>query len=79
MKTTLDIDDKLLSKAKIVAVRESKTLTRLIEEGLALRLRKPVHRASGAPPQLPVFRGEGGLSPGIDPASNQSMYDAADT
>jgi hypothetical protein len=30
------------------------------------------------PLNLPVFRGGGGLLPGIDPSSNKSMQDAAD-
>lgn len=79
MKTTLDINDKLLGKAKIVAVRERKTLTCLIEEGLALRLRKPSQRGPHMiEPQLPVYQGGGGLASGIDPLSNRSLYDAAD-
>ena len=38
MRTTLDIDDELLLRAKEQAVRQRSTLTRMIEEGLALRL-----------------------------------------
>ena len=34
MRTTLDINDKLLAKAKAVAAQEQTSLTRLIEEGL---------------------------------------------
>ena len=75
MKTTLDIDDELLIKAKAVSARERKSLTALIEEGLRLRLRT---RGSGhAPRRLPVYRGKGGLAKGIDPTSNRSMLDAA--
>lgn len=32
MKTTLDIDDRLLANAKATAAQERKTLTRIIEE-----------------------------------------------
>jgi hypothetical protein len=39
MKTTLDINDELLATAKALAARQRTTLTRLIEEGLQLRLR----------------------------------------
>lgn len=78
MKTTLDIDDTLLANAKALAARQQTSLTRLIEEGLQLRL-----RASGASPRaakqaLPVFKGRGGLVGGFDPASNKTMLDAAD-
>jgi hypothetical protein len=77
MKTTLDIDDELLVKAKALSARERTTLTALIEEGLRLRLRRP------APPtkrikRLMIHRGKGGLATGIDPLSNRSLLDAAD-
>lgn len=76
MKTTLDIDDRLLREAKAAGAREGKSLTRLIEEGLALRLRPPrAHPAKGKI-TLPVFKGCTGLAPGIDPGSNRAMYDA---
>lgn len=39
MRTTLDIDDELLARAKEHAARKRSTLTRMIEESLALRLR----------------------------------------
>lgn len=78
MKTTLNIDDRLLAQAKAAAARERKSLTRLIEEGLALRLRPPTKTAGKVRAVLPVFPGTGGLRPGIDPCSNKSMLDAAD-
>jgi hypothetical protein len=77
MKTTLDIDDDLLIKAKAMSARERKSLTALIEEGLRLRLRSRRAAASGKPVSLPVYHGKSGLSKGIDPTSNRSMLDAA--
>lgn len=77
MKTTLNIDDRLLAQAKAVAAKERSTLTRLIEEGLALRLRRRRDDASGALAPLPVYAGKGGLAPGIDPTSNRSLFEAA--
>lgn len=77
MKTTLDIRDDLLRRAKVEAARQGKTLTRMIEEGLALRLR-PVQSVRRELPPLPVSPHRGGLCPGIDPSSNKSMFDAAD-
>lgn len=77
MKTTLDIDDELLIKAKAVSARERKSLTALIEEGLRLRLRRRSMGLVRRPHALPVYRGKGGLAPGIDPTSNRSMLDAA--
>ncbi len=77
MKTTLDLRDDLLARAKARAAQERTSLTRIIEEGLALRLRpERVRRRAVAP--LPVSRCAGGLLDGIDASSNQSLYDAAD-
>ncbi|MGQ0585731.1 MAG: DUF6364 family protein [Gammaproteobacteria bacterium] len=76
MKTTLDIDDRLLRQAKALAARERKSLARLIEEGLSLRLRPPPARGVKPTIHLPVFRGGSGMAPGIDPLSNKSIYDA---
>jgi hypothetical protein len=77
MKTTLDLDDELVKRAKAQAARESKSLTALIEEGLRLRLRRQVS-ARRAAVDLPVFRGGQGFAAGIEPSSNRSIYDAAD-
>ncbi len=78
MKTTLDIDDELLIKAKALSARERKSLTILIEEGLRLRLRRRSPSSAAHYRPLPVYRGKGGLAKGIDPTSNRSMLEAAD-
>ncbi len=76
MKTTLDLNDTLLAEAKVMAAQQRTTLTRLIEEGLQLRLRKQLKPAR--PIHLPVYRGKGGLMPGLDGLSNKALLDAAD-
>jgi hypothetical protein len=76
MKTTLDIDDALLVRAKAVSARERKSLTSLIEEGLRLRLRAKRAPNAGQDVKIPVFHGKGGLRPGIDPLSNRSILEA---
>ena len=79
MKTTLNLDDDLLKQAKARAALEHKTLTRLIEEGLSLRLRRaPGPAALRRAPALPVFERGTGVRPGVDPSSNRSMFDASD-
>ena len=78
MKTTLDIEDELLVKAKALSARERKSLTLLIEEGLRLRLRQRAKRISKAPLALAIHRGRGGLVKGVDPLSNRALFDAAD-
>jgi hypothetical protein len=76
MKTTLDIDDRLLAQAKSAAALGRTTLTRLVEEGLALRLRATPSKGRRKRPRLPVFRGGDGLAPGINALSNKSFYEA---
>ena len=78
VKTTLDIDDELLVRAKATSARERKSLTALIEEGLRLRLRRSRPRGRKATQQIPIFTGKGGLVAGVDPLSNRSVLDAAD-
>ena len=77
MKTTLDLRDDLLARAKELAAKERTSLTKMIEESLTLRLR----RQRGSRPklkELPVSVQTGGLREGIDGASNRSLFDAAD-
>jgi hypothetical protein len=76
MKTTLDINDQLLADAKRLALSQHSTLTRVIEEGLRLRLQAHAAPSSRRKPNLPVFKGGSGLLPGIDPLSNKSILEA---
>jgi hypothetical protein len=76
MKTTLDIDDELLVRAKDASARERKSLTALIEEGLRLRLRRSGSGRRTTSKPLAIHRGKGGLVAGVDPLSNRSMLDA---
>lgn len=78
MKTTLDIDDSLLASAKALAAKQQTSLTRLIEEGLQLRLRASQTAITTKKVKVPVFKGRGGLVAGVDPLSNKAMLDAAD-
>lgn len=79
MRTTLNIDDTLVTKAKTLAAQEHTSLTRLIEEGLALRLRAQMPPANHPRVVLPVFAGKHGLQPTVaDALSNRALLDAAD-
>lgn len=78
MKTTLDLNDRLLADAKALAAQQRTSLTRVIEEGLQLRLRAQADPVPRSRVRLPVHKGRGGLVAGIDPLSNQSMRDALD-
>jgi hypothetical protein len=76
MKTTLDLNSALLVEAKALAVQQRTTLTRLIEDGLKLRLHTQKTLAKRV--RLPVYRGRGGLMPGLDGLSNKAMLEAAE-
>ena len=76
MKTTLDINDQLLANAKALAAQQRTSLTRLIEEGLQLRLRAQAAAPRRGKQRLPVIKGHGGLLAGVDPLSNKAMLEA---
>ena len=76
MRTTVNIDDRLLEWAKDVARQREVTLGDLLDEALQRLLMQP---AAESGPDLPVFKGKDlGMQPGIDPSSNRSMFDAMD-
>lgn len=75
MKITLNLNDKLLTEAKVLAAQQRTSLTRVIEEGLQLRL--GARQAPARFVRLPVYRGKGGLAPGLDALSNKAMLGAA--
>jgi hypothetical protein len=76
MKTTLNLNDALLTQAKAQAAQQHTSLTRLIEEGLRLRLQSAPR--ARAPRALPLYRGQGGLRGELTGLSNRAMLDAAD-
>ena len=61
MKTTLDINDQLLANAKALAAQQRTSMTRLIEEGLQLRLRMQAAAPRRGKQRVPVIKGRGGL------------------
>ena len=65
MRTTVRLKDSLLRRAKKRAANEGRTLTSLIEEGLALILAKPKSRRQEHV-ELPVSKASSGVLPGID-------------
>ena len=65
MRTTIRINDDLLKQAKKRAADEGRTLTSLVEDGLALILTNPrPNRRKRI--ELPVSRATGGILPGVD-------------
>jgi hypothetical protein len=72
MRTTLDIDDRVLKEAKLHALERGETLTRFIEDAIRSRLAQPA--------QLPAFRltlltKKGEARPGVDWDDRDSLYE----
>jgi hypothetical protein len=78
VKTTLNLNDQLLADAKALAAQQRTSLTRVIEEGLQLRLRAKTNSTPHGRVRLPVFEGRGGLVKGVNPLSNKALLDALD-
>lgn len=76
MRTTVDLDDDILRRAKQAAAESGTTLGRLIEDAVrAVLNRKPEPAALRT--ELPVFHGRG-LRPGIDLADSAGLADIMD-
>jgi hypothetical protein len=65
MRTTIRLRDDLLKRAKRRAAEENRTLTSVVEEGVALVLARPVKKRRDRI-ELPVSRASGGVVPGVD-------------
>jgi len=76
MTTTLDLNDQLLADAKALAARQRTSLTRLIEEGLRLRLRAQAKSSERPRVSLPAYKGRGGLVAGVNPLSSKALLEA---
>lgn len=72
MKTTIDIDDALLAKAKQVAAGRRQPLRELVEQGLRAELGKPRH-AANARKNIRWVTVSGGLPPSVDVSSRENM------
>jgi len=77
MRTTIDLPDELLRRARVTDAQEGTTLTTLLADGLQLRLGKAATASRSTRP-LPLSKARGGMHPWVDPASNASPLDAAD-
>lgn len=78
MRTTVRIKEDLLIRAKKRAAQEGRTLTSLIEEGLALILSPPKGKR-GKRIQLPTSKAAGGVLPGVDLNRSNDLEDLMDT
>jgi hypothetical protein len=73
MRTTLDIDDLVLRRAKKLAAEEGKTLTQIVEE--ALRERLAPRARSGKKFKLRLLTKSGRMIPGTNLADRDLLYE----
>jgi len=73
MRTTLDIDDLVLRRAKKLAAEEGKTLTQIVEE--ALRERLAPRTPSGKKFKLRLLTKKGRTIPGTNLADRDLLYE----
>ncbi len=67
MRTTVRLDEDLLSRAKALAARQGRTLTAVIEDGLREQVARATGTASASPVELPAFGDESSSPmPGVD-------------
>lgn len=70
MKTTLVIDDHIMKRLKIEAVRQGKTISELVETALRQLLESPRKKSAKLPP-LPSYKLGGAL---VDIADRDALY-----
>ena len=76
MKTPLNLDDRLLVRAKRAAVREGKTLTAFVEGALRARLATTPAASERFHLVLPTVRGT--KAPKVDVANREALLDFLD-
>jgi len=74
MRTTVRLDDQLLSDAKEHAARTGRTLTALLHDALRTLLALEKRPSKRRTPRLPTF-GKGGPQPGVDLDNTAQLLD----
>lgn len=74
MRTTIRLDDKLLSQAKQMAAKTNRTLTSVIEDALRQHLAREQTVAEREPVRLKTVGGKGTL-PGVDLDDSAALLD----
>lgn len=77
MRTTLDLNEALVVKAKKAAAERGTTLTAIIEDALREKLTRPTNVRSRKRRVLHSFKGDG-LRPGVELSSTSALLDLLD-
>jgi hypothetical protein len=79
VKTTLNLDERLLARAKALALREGTTLTAIVEQSLRARLAPRAKTAKiGKPGQFDLPTVKGTAAPNVDVADRDALFDVLD-
>ncbi len=74
MRTTIRLDDQLLTEVKQLAVRSGRSLTSIIEDALRELLARQKNLAERSPVRLTTVSGNG-LVPGVDLDDSAALLD----
>jgi hypothetical protein len=74
MKTTIQLEDKLLEEAKAFAAETGRSLGAVIEDALRMALAQQKERKRGKAVKINTFTGKG-VQPGVDLTSNAALED----
>lgn len=77
MRTTVNLPDELVRRAKKIAAESRITLTALIEEGLHEAIARRKRRSRGEPLRLSTYGAKGPL-PGVDLDDSAALLDLMD-
>lgn len=76
MKTTLNVDDQVLRRAKERAARDGVTLTRFVESALQVKLMAPRRKRPGFNLELTTVKGK--RPPNVNVSDRDALYDVID-
>lgn len=75
MRTTINLEDSLLHRAKEEAARRKRTLTSLVEDALREALNRPGRKGSRSRVRLPVSEQPPGILPGVDLGDSAALLE----
>jgi len=76
VKTTLNLDERLLARAKALALREGTTLTAIVEQSLRARLAP--RPKSGTQDEFDLPTVQGTAAPNVDISDREALFDLLD-
>lgn len=78
MRTTLNLDDAVMRRARQRAAKTGQTLTQVIEDALRQSMAQEERAADSTPTRLVAARQSGGPRPGVDLDNTADLLDRMD-